>query len=224
MEAVCAKIKRVMKNDGHFFLQAGGTPTDPLIPHRVMDSALRAGWKLQNEIVWVKSIAIGDTSYGHFRPIESEIFLNNTHEFIFHLTKTGTLPINRLAIGVPFVYESNITRWDSNVENCRCRGNTWHIPYETVQSKKDKHYHPAIFPTALPEMCIKLSGIPKGSLVVDPFVGTGSTLIACERLGMQGLGFDIDEAYVEAANARLLELISTSNFGEVERSSIAAVQ
>jgi len=59
-------------------------------------------------------------------------------------------------------------------------------------------------------MCIRLSGIPEGSLVVDPFSGSGSTLVACEKLGMRGIGFDIDPAYVEAANARLLGVVSAS--------------
>jgi len=52
-------------------------------------------------------------------------------------------------------------------------------------------------------MCIRLSGIATGSLVLDPFVGSGSTLVACERLGMLGMGFDIDAVYVETANRRI---------------------
>ena len=52
-------------------------------------------------------------------------------------------------------------------------------------------------------MCIRLSGIATGSLVLDPFVGSGSTLVACERLGMLGMGFDIDAVYVETANGRI---------------------
>jgi len=63
-----------------------------------------------------------------------------------------------------------------------------------------------MFPVALPEKCIKFSGVPKGSRVVDPFVGSGTTLVACENLGMEGLGFEIDESYVEDANRRLERL------------------
>jgi site-specific DNA-methyltransferase (adenine-specific) len=208
LQAVFTEVKNVTMDNGHFFLQMGGTSVDPLIPQRVLGSALHAGWVLQNEIIWVKNISIGNNSYGHFKPINSGRFLNHTHEFIFHMTKTGKVPITRLAIGVPFVYESNIARWKGNNGNAtRCRGNVWYIPYETVQSKKDKYYHPAIFPVALPEMCIKLAGIPKTSLVFDPFVGTGSTLVACEQLGMQGIGFDIDQKYIEAANNRLKSCI-----------------
>jgi DNA modification methylase len=49
-------------------------------------------------------------------------------------------------------------------------------------------------------------GVPKGSRVVDPFVGSGTTLVACENLGMEGLGFDSDESYVQVANRRLERL------------------
>src|ERR1035438_7008349 len=53
LDAVFTEVKRVMMDNGHFFLQMGGTSVDPLVPYRVLDSALRAGWKLQNEILWV---------------------------------------------------------------------------------------------------------------------------------------------------------------------------
>jgi site-specific DNA-methyltransferase (adenine-specific) len=206
LQAVFIEVKRVTMDNGHFFLQMGGTSVDPLIPYRVLDSALRAEWVLQNEILWVKNVSIGGNSYGHFQPINSEIYLNHTHEFIFHLTLTGAVPIDRLAIGVPFVDSGNVGRWQSNTENIRCRGNTWYIPYETIQDKTGKYNHPAVFPVALPEMCLRLSGVPAGSLVLDPFCGTGSTLIACERLKMQGLGFDFDQKYIDAADIRLAEM------------------
>jgi len=193
---------RVLADNGHFFLQVGGTATDPSIPFRVLSEALNAGFVLQNEFIWAKSITVGDESYGPFNPVNSDRFVNQTHEFIFHLTKTGKVPLNKLAVGVPFKDKSNIRRF-GHKQDLRCRGNTWFIPYDSVRSKEERYNHPATFPVELPRMCIKLSGIPKGSLVVDPFVGTGTTLVACQALGMRGLGFDIDEAYVASAKARL---------------------
>ncbi len=203
MQAVFASCKTSLSDHGHFFLQMGGIATDPLIPQRVLERALCAGFVLQNEIVWVKSLSVADKTYGHFKPINSKRYLNRSHEFIFHLTKKGDVPVDRLAVGVPFVYESNIKRFKGNKGNLRCRGNVWFIPYDTIQSKADRHDHPAVFPVMLPEMCIKLAGVPKGSLVVDPFVGIGTTLVACEHLGMRGLGFDISPEYCKIAEARL---------------------
>lgn len=196
------EIMRTLKDDGHFFLQAGGTATKPLVPFDVLQQAMASKFFLQNQIIWVKSIAIEDITRGHFKPINSARFLNHTYEFIFHLTKTNSVPIARLAIGVPFMHNSNESRWGHR-NKVRCRGNVWFIPYETVQSRAERFCHPASFPIALPKMCIQLSGIDKGSLVVDPFVGAGATLMACEELGMIGLGFDIDNHYVDAANMRL---------------------
>jgi site-specific DNA-methyltransferase (adenine-specific) len=202
MEKVFVECKRVLADNGHFFLQMGGIAKDPLIPQRVLQRALNAGFELQNEIVWVKSITVGNESYGPFKPLNSKRFVNRTHESIFHLTKTGEVLLDRLAVGVPFKDKSNIGRF-GHEEDLRCRGSVWFIPYETVRSRKERYNHPATFPVELPRRCIKLSGIPIGSLVVDPFVGTGTTLVACQELGMRGLGFDIDEKYVSSAKARL---------------------
>ncbi|MDR3676926.1 MAG: site-specific DNA-methyltransferase [Acidobacteriota bacterium] len=205
MRSVFVACKRALADNGHFFLQVGGIPSRPLIPWEVITQALSAGFVLQNQIVWVKSVAIREKTYGHFKPINSKRFMNQTHEFIFHLTNKGETSINRLAVGVPFTDESNIKRF-GHENNRRCRGNTWFIPYETITSKKKGYNHPAAFPVALPEMCIKLAGIPQGSLVVDPYVGTGTTLVACKRLQMNGIGFDISPEYCKMAEERLIGL------------------
>jgi site-specific DNA-methyltransferase (adenine-specific) len=202
MKSVFVGIKRVLTDNGHFFLQVGGIAKNPTIPLLVLSMALAAGFVLQNQIVWIKSVTVGDESHGPFKPVNSNRFLNQTNEFIFHLTKSGNVPVDRLAVGVPFADKTNIARFEHE-KDLRCRGNSWFIPYEPIHKPND---HPAIFPVALPEMCIKFSGVPKGSQVVDPFVGSGTTLIACEKLGMTGLGFDIDESYVEYANRRLERL------------------
>jgi site-specific DNA-methyltransferase (adenine-specific) len=203
MRSVFVACKRALADDGHFFLQVGGIPKRPLIPWEVLNEALAAGFPLQNQIVWVKSIAIEKKTYGHFKPINSKRFLNHLYEFIFHLTDNGAAPIDRLAVGVPFVDGSNIQRF-RHKENLRCQGNVWFIPYDTIQSNKERYNHPTVFPVALPEMCIKLAGIPQGSLVVDPFVGTGTTLVACKRLQMNGIGFDISPEYCKMAEDRLM--------------------
>jgi site-specific DNA-methyltransferase (adenine-specific) len=103
---------------------------------------------------------------------------------------------------VPYQDKTNIGRWKTAKQDKRDRGNTWFIPYETIQSKKDRP-HPATFPTKLPEMCIKLHGIRDGLLVMDPFSGIGSTAIASLRLGVSFVGFDIDNGYIDEAIYRL---------------------
>lgn len=195
------ELKRVMRPDASFFLNVGGTGSDPWV---VMDvaNAFRDVFVLQNHIIWVKSVSIGEDTVGHFKPISSYRFLNNNHEAIFHFTKSGQVGIDRLAVGVPYKDKSNIGRWDHAKQDKRCAGNTWFIPYETVRSKAQKFNHPAGFPVALPERCIKLHGVRK-PIVLDPFLGAGTTLVAAQRLGTEGVGIELDPAYAEAAIERL---------------------
>jgi len=70
------------------------------------------------------------------------------------------------------------------------------------ESKK-KVGHPAPFPVELPRRCIKLFSFV-GDTVLDPFMGSGSTLIACALLNRKGIGVDIDENYCGLAKNRLI--------------------
>jgi site-specific DNA-methyltransferase (adenine-specific) len=143
--------------------------------------------------------------FGHYKPINSDRFLNQNYESVFHLTGSGEVTVDRLAIGVPFEDKSNIER-RGHVVDLHCAGDTWFIPYETVQSKSDKFHHPAGFPVGLPERCIKLHGLRDGLVVLDPFAGSGSTLVAAHRLGCVGIGIEKDEHYAKTARLRLAEL------------------
>jgi site-specific DNA-methyltransferase (adenine-specific) len=73
-----------------------------------------------------------------------------------------------------------------------------------VQSKAAKFHHPSTFPVALPRWCIRLHG-HDNAVVVDPFMGTGTTLVAAELEGARGIGIDMDPAYVAIARRRLVE-------------------
>ena len=84
----------------------------------------------------------------------------------------------------------------------RDRGNTWFIPYDTIQKRKDRP-HPASFPVRLPEMCIKLHGLRDGMVILDPFLGIGSTAVASYRLGVSFMGFEIDKQYIDETILRL---------------------
>jgi site-specific DNA-methyltransferase (adenine-specific) len=81
----------------------------------------------------------------------------------------------------------------------------WFIPYDTVQSKAEKFDHPAGFPVELPARCIKLHGLRPDLMVLDPFLGTGTTLVAAQALGCRSIGIEIDRKYVEIAMQRLKE-------------------
>jgi site-specific DNA-methyltransferase (adenine-specific) len=199
MGEVGKEIRRVLKRDGSFFLNLGPRPTDPWAPWEVA-FRLRPHFVLQNVIIWVTAIVVKGEAHGHYRPIGGKRFLSDYFEYIFHFTKFGDVELDRLAIGVPYKDERNLRRWKGASQGLRCRGNVWFIPYETVRGKKP---HPASFPPELPEMCIKLHGLGRTKLVLDPFMGIGSTALACAKLGVGFIGFEIEEDYVEEARRRL---------------------
>ncbi len=216
LKDVALLLKRVLKDDGSFFLNIAGTSSDPWIAPDAA-GAMRDVFQLQNAIIWVKSLSIGDDTFGHFKPVNSKRYLNHTHEHVFHFTKEGNTPLDRLAAGVPFKDKSNIARW-GHTEDRRCAGDVWFIPYETIRSKSQRDHHPSPFPVALPERCIKLAGLPSTRngqkdaeniatefVVLDPFLGIGSTLLAAQRLEVRGIGIEIDPGYADAAAWRLRE-------------------
>jgi site-specific DNA-methyltransferase (adenine-specific) len=207
-----AQIRRLLRSNGSFFLNVGSAPSNPMLPHEIVIELTSAsgGFVLQNTIHWVKSITIEDRkgdlkTHGHFKPINSKRFLNDCHEYIFHFTKSRQVEIDRLALGVPYQDKSNIARWSHTRGNdLRCRGNTWFIPYETIQSRETERPHPATFPVELAEWCVKLHGASRVKTMLDPFVGIGNSAVAAQRCGVKRfIGFEIDEAYLAEAKRRL---------------------
>jgi len=206
MEEVAGQIARLLADDGALFLNIAAGP-DPWIATDVAQ-AFRSHLTRQNRISWIKSIAIGDRTSGHFKPINSKRFLNRTHEEILHFTKRGDVEIDRLAIGVPYEDKTNLGRWQAARSDRRCAGNSWFIPYETVRARAGKHGHPAIFPVDLPLRCLQMHG--ETGTVLDPFAGSGTTLVAARMLGWNGIGIEIDDAYAEMARHRLAEIAGGS--------------
>lgn len=207
-------VARVLSTRGSLFLNVGAKPTDPWIALEVAQVA-RRHLKLQNTIHWVKSIAIDrdaagaasplteDVAVGHYKPINSDRFVNDCHEFIFHFSPSGRTPIDRRAVGVPYQDRSNIKRWAHAGDGRRCRGNTWFIPYETIQSRDRDRPHPASFPPKVPEQCVRLHGIERAGVLLDPFLGLGTSAIAAARLGLDFVGIEMDEYYLKEAVSRV---------------------
>ena len=205
---------RALAADGSLFLNVGSKPTDPWTALDVAQAA-RPHLHLQNTIHWIKSIAIekalagagakleDDLAVGHYKPINSERFLHDCHEFVFHFTPGGDTPLRRQAIGVKYQDKSNVARWRAAANDLRCRGNTWFIPYETIQNREKDRPHPATFPPRLPEMCLRLHGSDRIRTVADPFLGLGSTAVACAHLGLSFVGVEMDEGYLEEAIERV---------------------
>jgi len=105
------------------------------------------------------------------------------------------------------LYKKNCNCADTHI-NCltakewlKSQVGIWEFFYEK-RDIRDKSIHPAVFPIALPAKCIELF-THKGELVLDPFAGIGSTLIAAKDLGRNAVGFDLKKEYVDFTKKRL---------------------
>ncbi|MEO6871026.1 MAG: site-specific DNA-methyltransferase [Chthoniobacterales bacterium] len=203
-------IRRLLQPNGSLFLNVGASPSNPMLPHEIA-LRLRKFFVLQNTIHWIKAISLpnesddGEISRGHFKPINSPRFLNDCHEYVFHFTPNGKTPLDRLALGVPYADKSNIARWShTGGRDRRCRGNTWFVPYETIQRRATERPHPATFPVQLAINCIKLHGLTRSNRMLDPFLGIGNSALAARQCGLTNfIGFEIDEEYLAEATRRL---------------------
>lgn len=82
----------------------------------------------------------------------------------------------------------------------------WQFTYES-RDVRDKKVHPATFPISLAKKVIELF-THEGELVLDPFVGSGTTLVAASDLSRNAAGFDLQQRYIELCEKRLREQIS----------------
>ena len=216
-ETWITEVLRTLKYEGSFFLNVGASPRDPLLPQQLAILATNAGFKLQNTFHWIKSVSVpvptdeGILSVGHFKPINSKRFVNDCHEYIFHLTKSGSVQLNRLNLGVPYQDKSNVARWGhTGGRDKRCRGNIWFIPYETIQCRLRDRPHPATFPRQLVKNCLLIHDATPESVVMDPFLGIGTAARACAEFGIRRFaGFDIDREYISVAQSAVAGVLGT---------------
>lgn len=186
-----SEVYRVLRPNSLFYLNFGHLAADKARPWWLQSMALDQGFNYVDTITWVKK---------QFSPIQGDKRLNNLTEFIFQFSKGTDYHLDRLSIGVPYEDKSNIGRYSD--QDLRCGGNVWIIPYETIQRSGQK-LHPHRFPVELPKRCIKLSNIPDGAIVLDPFMGSGTTARAAIELGKQFIGFERNMQYCMVANRRV---------------------
>ena len=146
----------------------------------------------------------------------TELKLSVGHE------KTCDCPINHLnCMNAKNWIKSQIGVWEVDVDSTEDDLNAiWEFYYER-RDVRDKKIHPAVFPVNLAKKVIEVFS-HKGQLVLDPFMGIGTTLLAARDLDRNAVGFDINEKYVEFTKKRLEQaspLGSTKQFAVVDDAS-----
>jgi DNA modification methylase len=156
----------------------------------------RLGLLLRGEVVWWKARgAAGSCAWGSFQSPANPVLRDLTERVV--IASKGrfdrALPAReRAARGLPA--EASISR-DEFLE---ATTDVWEIPAESAT----RVGHPAPFPVELPLRLIELFTY-RGDLVLDPFVGSGTTAVAAVRAGRHYLGYDTDDGYVAVALARV---------------------
>ena len=207
MKEVWYEVCRVLKPNGHLFLNLGYSKDNPFDVFKIAENV---PWKLQNNIIWAKSVEVDGKVRGYSTPTTSKRYLQNGWEHLFHFTKNGDTEINLELSGVPYDenYNNAARHFKKTGRKWRPTTNCWHITYQSKATKDitaeiaGDVKHPAIFPRQLVEKCLKVSGLKQG-VVFDPFMGTGTTAVVAKEYDLEYIGCEIDKAYIETANNRL---------------------
>jgi len=101
------------------------------------------------------------------------------------------------------------------------RNNMGNTP--TVKRQPVKNNHPTVKPLALMEYLIKLITPPKG-IILDPFMGSGTTILAAQKLGYKAIGIEIEEKYCEIAKKRLSQMVMDLKQPEIIRDGLAEAE
>jgi DNA modification methylase len=174
---------------------------------------------LRGEVVWQKGEgASGSCAWGSFRSAANPVLRDITERVVVASKGRFDRAMSvkeREAKGRPF--ENTL----SSDEFMAATLDVWEIPPESARRVR----HPAPFPVELPERLIRLYTYTN-DLVLDPFMGSGSTLVAAAKVGRRYVGYDLEPAYVATARARVQAALGQSRGptpakGRPKRSSVA---
>lgn len=177
------------------------------IPNKFADEMILRGWVLRNEIIWYKPACIPSSVRDRFTvDFEKVFFFTKSQRYYFAQqfepyaestfgryrrarTLNGKSADYRRLNGIGMQRTT-----DPRSRNMRC---VWRVPYEPSHEA-----HFAMYPSRLVETPIE-AGCPEGGVVLDPFMGSGTTAVVARRLGRCYIGFEPNEKYVRICDKRL---------------------
>ena len=165
----------------------GRKPYDPL-NKKFTDLLISIGFLMRGEIIWQKSKgANANFAWGSWMSASNPV-LRDIHEYCIVFSKSS---FKRQVTGTSTISKEDFMESTLSI---------WNIAPE----KAKKIGHPAPFPVELPKKFIELYSF-KEDVILDPFMGSGSTAIAAKLLDRNFIGYEISEEYIELENIRLKE-------------------
>lgn len=190
LRRVLAEVYRVLAPGGRACINIANLGRRPYIPLHsyIIEDALALGFLMRGEIIWDKaSSAGGSTAWGSWRSATNPT-LRDVHEYILVFSKEN--------FGRPAPNGKRFsTSRDDFLQNTK---SVWSFP--TVSARKIGH--PAPFPVELPQRLIELYTFP-GEVVLDPFMGSGTTAVAARDAKRVYVGYEMSKKYVKLARERL---------------------
>lgn len=186
---IFSETHRVLVHGGRACVNVANLGRKPYIPlsDYVSHMMIDIGFKMRGEIIWAKGAGAGiSMAWGSWQSASNPV-LRDTHEYILVFSK-GAFDRKKGA------KENTITKeqfmeWTKSV---------WTMNPESAKKVK----HPAPFPVELPYRLTQLYTF-KGDIVLDPFMGSGSTAIAALKSERKYVGYDVDPEYIKIAEERI---------------------
>lgn len=190
LERVFIETYRVVEAGGRVAVNVANLGRKPYLPlnHLVAGLLSDIGFLLRGEIIWQKAkSAGGSTAWGSWRSAKNPT-LRDVHEYVIVASKGSFKRVRQGAdtIEKQDFLDATVSVWDILPESARRVG------------------HPAPFPVELPRRLIELYTFA-GDLVLDPFLGSGSTAVAAVIAGRHYVGYESEARYVEMAERRIAD-------------------
>jgi len=189
LDEVWRECYRVLCPGGRVAINVANTDRTPYIPLSALITTrmLSLGFLMRGEIIWDKGASVGvSTAWGSFARPTNPV-LRDVHEYILIFCKGAWRLEGRE--GGSGIANREFVDWTRSI---------WHFPTENAS----RVGHPAPFPEELPRRLILLY-TSRGDMVLDPFVGSGTTAVVAARLGRRFVGYDISQEYCGLARCRL---------------------
>jgi excisionase family DNA binding protein len=162
---------------------------------RTIENCEELGFVFKRDIVWHKTNSVR-AHFGTY-PYPGGILLNHAHEFILEFEKPAPKNYNKYGHLTPAQKESS--KLDKDFWTTIKKSDVWLM---SPHGSGDRRCHAAPFPTELPERLIRAYSY-MGETVLDPFLGSGTTLMVASELGRNGVGYEINSTLAGEAIVRI---------------------